>query len=312
LLLCFAVPAEAASRSKSKLKIDPREQGQVVRKDITDGSYLQYIPSRPVAPPQMLVLVHGSLGPGETVLNGDLINRWIPFAEEMGLILITPAFDQENYGGEGGPAGGYRGLFGRKVRADEFLNSIINQYQLLSDKFDGRFYLYGHSAGGQFAGRYMVMHPDRILGGVISAAGSFAYPNPDWAWGNGMGPLKRAMRWPGADKDTLVDIKPDPVGWVKAGGLPISIVVGAIDLDLTADYSKKSDQKGDNHVERAQSWFEDMKELCKKHKQAFHMQLVIVPKAGHSSRGLTPASMRAIADAIAFNRRQPASRPAKK
>ncbi len=296
----------------SKLKIDPREQGQVVKKDIPDGSYLQYIPARPANPPRILVVVHGTRGENENeadMLGPDIfIRRWLTFAEEKGLILIAPSFDDKNFGGYRGPGGGYRGLYGRHVGADVFLQTIVDQYKNISDRYDGRFYLYGHSAGGQFASRYIVIHPDRILGAVVESAGSFPYPDPAVVWTGGMAPLRRKIRWSGEDKDHVVDIKPDPDGWVKAGGLPITVLVGGSDT-APGPANARSDEIGRNHVEWARSWVLAMNKLCQEHKQAFHMRLVIVPGVGHNSRALTPMAMRAIGEAIAFNSRWPASRP---
>ncbi len=309
LMLCLTVSTDAASRSKSKLKVEPRERGQVVKKDVPGGSYQEYIPARLADPPRVLVIVHGTLGEGESALAlaDRFIRRWIPLAEEKGLILVAPAFDQQNFGGFAGPGGGYRGLFGRIIGADEFVHQIVDQYKTLSDDFDGRFYLFGHSAGGQFAGRYVVLHPDRILGAVVESAGSFAYPDPAVPWGGGMGRLRRKMRWPGSDKDNVIDIAPDPAGWVKAGGLLITVLVGADDVDPAAEKNAKIST---GHVAGARSWIEAMKKLCQEQKQAFHMRLVIVPGVGHNSSALTPMAMRAIKNAIAFNSRRPASRPA--
>jgi hypothetical protein len=152
-----------------------------------------------------------------------------------------------------------------------------------------------------------VAHPDRICGAVISSAGTYPYPDPAIAWPDGMGPLRWKMRWLGSDKDTVVDIKPNPDGWVKTGGLPITIVVGSNDTEPA--YDRNNSQKGVGHVERAKSWFRDMKDLCLKQKQAFHMRLVIVPGADHNSAAAGQMAMRAIGEAIAFNSRRPASRP---
>ena len=307
--LCALFSAQAAGVAKTKPKVDPREQGQVVKKDVPAGSYQEYIPVRRANPPRLLVIVHGTLGEGEPALTAAdrFIRRWIPLAEEKGLILIAPAFDQQDFGGFAGPGGGYRGLFGRKFGADEFVHQIVDQYKSLSDDFDGRFYLYGHSAGGQFTSRYVVIHPDRILGAVVESAGSCPNPDPAVPWTGGMGRLRRAMRWSNSDKDSTIDITPDPAGWVKAGGLPITILVGGNDVDPAAE---KSTGTSTGHVASARSWFDAMKKLCQEQKQPFHMRLVIVPGVGHNSAALTPMAMRAISEAIGFNSCLAASRPA--
>ncbi len=102
------------------------------------------------------------------------------------MILIAPAFAQSNFGPRRGPGGGYRGLFGREISADRFVNLIVDNYQTLLRGVERRIYLYGHSAGGQFVSRYTLMHPDKIVAAVISAAGTFAFPNPNVKWTNAL------------------------------------------------------------------------------------------------------------------------------
>ena len=314
LLLCFAVSVEAADATKSKLKIDPAEQGKAVRKELPAGRYVQYIPAQPADPPQLLVLVHGMLGPrSESIVAAEgFIQRWIPFAEKKGFILIAPAFDQKNFGSNIGPYGGFRALLGRQIGADEFLHQIIDRYKSLSEAFDGRFYLHGVSAGAQFSARYVVRHPDRIRGAVLAAPGAYPFPDPAVAWPDGMGPLKGKAHWISPDADLPVDIKPDPQGWVKAGGLPITVMVGSSDTNTDPKSMSQSDgpQKGANRLERAKSWFQDMKDLCATRKQPFHMHLAVIPDVGHSGAGLTPAAVSAIEEVITYNSQQTASRPA--
>jgi pimeloyl-ACP methyl ester carboxylesterase len=77
--------------------------------------------------------------------------------------------------------GGYRALAGKEIGADELVDGIVGQYraQLGGEE---RFYLYGHSAGGQFAGRYAVRHPDHLKALVLSAPGRYAFPDPQAPW----------------------------------------------------------------------------------------------------------------------------------
>ena len=101
------------------------EKGVVVLKQHKHGEYYQYIPTGLNQQSQILVVVHGSLEDGKpaTYLADKFIRRWIAFAEEKNLIVISPAFDRKNYQAYGG----YRGLFGREVGADDFVNAIVEE-----------------------------------------------------------------------------------------------------------------------------------------------------------------------------------------
>ena len=270
------------------------EIGQVVEKEIKYGKYYQYIPTTVSASPKIVVIVHGTPGQNETALEVAriFIDRWISLAEKERVILIAPAFAQQNFGSRRGPGGGYRGLFGKEISADKFVNLIVDSYQTLFTGIDGRIYLYGHSAGGQFVSRYAVMHPDRIVAAVISAAGTFAFPNPNVKWTNGMARLRRTMQWSGSDKVRVIDIQPEVQGWLKIATSSMSVIVGEKD---TKPFNHSIEgQKGYNRVERAKVWVADMNALAAKNNRIGTVKLKIVSGVGHSSSRLTSACQTAL------------------
>lgn len=270
---------------KNNLSISENEKAKVIKKDLPYGSYLQYIPKsfKPRRKTRVAVLVHGMLAKnGGGLRTADtFIKRWIPTAEKKRLILIAPIFDKD-FGGKAGPGGGYRGLFGRKIDADDFLNLIVDRYKYFFPSFEGRFYLYGHSAGAQFVSRYVVKHPQRIISAVISAAGHLPFPDPNVPWADGMARLKRKMTWGGPEPVREIDFQPNPQGWLIASQLPITLVVGALDT------SEKS------HVETARQWYKAMNKLARQHEKSGKVKLRVVPKVGHNSLKLTPFCIKAL------------------
>src|ERR1700690_3860926 len=58
-------------------------------------------------------------------------------------------------------------------------------------RFSGQFSLHGHSAGAQFAARYLVTHPSRLEAVVLSAPGAYPFPDPALPWPNGMAAVVR-------------------------------------------------------------------------------------------------------------------------
>lgn len=270
-----------------------KEAGKVQKKQMRYGGYVQYVPRTLQEPVEVLVVVHGTPGQDETALEvaeGFLVG-FIPTAKRRGVILLAPAFDQRNFGGRTGPGGGYRGLFGREIRADEFLNEILARYVAAFPGYDGTIYLYGHSAGGQFVSRYAVMHAERLKAAVISAAGSYAFPDTKAVWADGMQPFRRAMAWDKDAKPRLVDIRPDPSGWLEASQLPITVLVG--DGDETRVFQSPT-QKGTDMVSRARCWVEEMNALAKSHEKVGRVRLVVVPGVGHNSAQLRPAGIRCL------------------
>ena len=265
--------------------ISRNEKGKIVKKATKHGEFIQYIPSRISSKSRFVVLVHGSLGKDERAIDlaKTFTERWVDVAKRKGHILIAPAFDQRSYGGRAGPGGGYRGLFGRIVGADEFINEIVDSYKPYFQSYDGKFYLYGHSAGGQLVSRYAVMHPKRIIAAVISAAGTFAFPDPDIEWPNGMLPLNRTMQWSEDREFQKIDIQPNPDNWLKTSLLPIHVVVGRNDSEIIKAIPG---QKGRTHLERATLWVNDMNHLAQKNKLKSNVSLKILDGIGHNSQDL--------------------------
>ena len=262
-----------------------------VRRSLEYGDYFEYLPKR--ASTGILVLAHGSVDSEPRERNVDQIaeqfaRRWSDFADEHGLIVVAPVFGPSFGSWIGEPSvalGGYRALEGRNIGADEFVHRIVDQYK---DRLGGsdRFYLYGHSAGGQFANRYAVRHPERLKGLILSAPGRYAFPDPSAPWPYGE---KQVSAKPKSGYASHA-IRPDPDGWVKAAGLPITVVVGGAD---TEPQVPRAAHPGSTRVDYARSWVDAMSRLVPEGKS--RIRLVVVPGIGHSSSKLTPTCQQALA-----------------
>ena len=171
----------------------------------------------------VLVLAHGYPWPDDSRSLPELaehargyVERWRPFAEEHCLILLAPAFGS-------GKLAGYRELFGRRIDPDELVNRLVDAFGgRFVEGFDGRFLLYGHSAGGQFASRYLVAHPRRLQAVILSAPSTYPFPESAVAWPYGMAPVERTADEPELFFATIEDFLRRSVEWdspAAAGGL---------------------------------------------------------------------------------------------
>ena len=145
---------------------------------VDHGQYWRYVPRSSTKKSPVLAICHGMLGKDADAKQEALgiASVWVDFANKTGAVLVAPVFTDEDYGaGTGCPHGwGYRALYGRHVGADEFLHEIVASLKKLNPDFDGKLFLFGHSAGGQFVSHYVVKHPDRVHSAVISATTSLA------------------------------------------------------------------------------------------------------------------------------------------
>lgn len=150
--------------------------GKITENQDTYGTYYLYTPTTPSDPPQSLVVIHGTpakdLSAGETAFY--YAEHWAPIAEEQGWLLLVPAFNQADFSSRKGEITdsltGYRGLFGREIGADEWVIRLLGLARAQLGWEESPFLLYGHSAGGQYAGRFLVSHPELMQRAVISAA----------------------------------------------------------------------------------------------------------------------------------------------
>lgn len=171
------------------------------------ASYCMYIPESryQVNPPRRLPLVvnvHGSLRRAERARD-----TLIPLANEIGCAILAPLF----------PAGvddpsdmqGYKFLRHNETRYDLILLSMIDDE--VSVRWPGieteKFHLVGYSGGGQFASRFMLVHPERLLGISIGAPG--VVTRLDWGvkWPAGLAGMEDIFDGIVVNVDKLMSIK---------------------------------------------------------------------------------------------------------
>jgi len=272
------------------------EPGQLAKEEDLFGTFFTYVPTIVPEKPEILVLVHGTPPKAETSeANAEYyISNWIDFAEEQGTILIAPVFNQEDFSSRLGDhaMSGYRGLFGREIGADEWVLRLVNAYQQEFGSADESFYLYGHSAGGQFTGRFLVTHPESVKKAVITSAATYPQPNTEVAWSFGMGELHADIEW---DSDTIqqVDIVPDKEKWLAATQIPLTVIVGLNDTaELPLDLIPG--QKGKNRLTIARNWVQDMDAFAAANELESRFELELIPGIGHSMSQLIPYSQKAL------------------
>ena len=238
--------------------------GKLSYKEYKGVKYHYYIPesakSKRKTPLKLLVLVHGR------GLNPDVYaKRWFDVAEERGVALVAPLFDKKTFPN-------YNRLNIKKTRADLKLLQIIEDLNVLWPVNTQKFFIYGHSAGAQFAHRFAMVHPNRIIKGVASCAGNYTFPDPAVKYHYGIGQI------PGTN-----DIEFNVDAFVQ---LHFAVIVGELDID--PNEAGGTEAQGKNRIERAWNFYNAMKEYAKNKEIPFNLQFAKISKVGHSSKGTTP------------------------
>jgi pimeloyl-ACP methyl ester carboxylesterase len=212
------------------------------------------------------------------------VERWTVFAEAHHSVVIAPVFGGSDFGG-------YRALFGRRIDADEFVNTSVDQMAAEHiPSFSGRFNLHGHSAGAQFAARYLVTHPQRLEQVVLSAPSAYSFPDPALPWPDGMAAVVRdqlsGTRADGKAPEQAAGATyiPRPSGWLAAASeISVSVLVGSRDTELRPP---EPGQQGSTRIERAAAWVDSMHRYAEASDRASTIRLVLADGLDHDEAAM--------------------------
>jgi hypothetical protein len=276
----------AAVGTGNKWELSSRSQVAVLETEFGPAAY--FVPREPR---RIVVLAHGYPWPDGWLFGPFLLSyakgavrRWAPFAESSAAIVIAPAMGA-------GEFAGFREMFGLRIDADEYVNRLVDSAaRQLVHPFDGRFDLHGHSAGGQFAARYLVTHPSRLRHAILSAPSTYPYPDSTVAWPNGMAPVIRDAQ---SGSRAGARYSPDPAGWLQAASqVPVTVLVGSRD---TEPRPPSPGQSGNTRLERAKAWVLAMKRLAESNGKTPTVRLVIAPGLDHDEAAIAVPAQRILA-----------------
>jgi pimeloyl-ACP methyl ester carboxylesterase len=276
VLLSLLISLVLCASQTPQWRLRPRQKVGMLDTVYTAPAY--YVPRHPQ---QILVLAHGYPWPDETASDETLggyaradVERWAAFAETRNVILLAPAFGGRNF-----PH--YWRMLGRLIRPDQFIDELVDgPAARLLPNFSGRFNLHGHSAGAQFAARYLVVHPD-LLDQVILSAPS-TYPMPDleipWPYGMGRATVKALLALVGgkeAAKEEGARFVPIPDGWIGAATrTSVTVLVGSRDTERRPP---TDGQQGSTRIQHADSWVKAMQQFARSHNKVSNIHSALIP-----------------------------------
>ncbi|GAB1262898.1 DUF4124 domain-containing protein [Aurantivibrio plasticivorans] len=276
-------------------------RGQAVLRKVEGGEFVQYRAKSFKVGGPILVLAHGQLDERlpESQSVANIVSKWLPFAEQHGMLLVAPVFFDANFGvkTDGPHQFGYRGLFGRYVNADEFVLQILAYYQENIRGFEKQFYMVGLEGGAQFVNRFVIVHPEKVNGAVLVKPDWFAFPYEDVQWPNGMAARYRMAAWPGKKEKNIVKVELDVNAWLAASHVNTAVIVGADDKDTLAAHAEIAEHtwaKNANSVSNAQRWVSEMRQLTQEHGASSAIQLYRVNGIGADVSALQPKAEEAL------------------
>jgi len=197
-----------------------------------------------------------------------------PFADAHGAVILAPLF----------PAGiidphdlhNYKFIEYHGIRFDHALLSMIDEVAQRYNVHSESFYLHGFSGGGQFAHRFLYLHPERLAAVSIGAPGRITELDDTKKWWLGTGGMAEKF-------GKAIDV--DAIRKV-----PVHLVVGAEDVS-TAEINNEGESNWMDGAELTGRTRID-RLLTLRDNYASHgieAEVDIVPDVGHNGSLILPA-----------------------
>lgn len=207
-------------------------------------------------------------------------DEWAPLARKRGFIVVAPQFDRERFPGvEGYNLGGVRDRRGRPVPGRKWtfaaIEPLFDEVRARSGSARTSYYLYGHSAGGQFVHRFvMQMGPTRVRRAFAANAGWYLMPEPKVSYPYGIagsGISARQLR--------------------SALTKRLTVLVGEHDVivDDNVRRSRPAVLQGENRRARGEAFVRSAKSRAVALRVATPWALTVVPRSGHENAEMARA-----------------------
>lgn len=154
-----------------------------------------------------------------------------------------------------------------------------------------KFYLDGHSGGGQFVARFVLFHPELIKKAAICSAGSFVFPHrdKDYPYGLKLDNLEKTFG-PQIRADDL-ELEDEQIDQKLNQMLDLKIFIIAGEEETYQENRPERNWQGKSTLEKAKNFYKAMREEDKRLKQKglrslskpYQYELHIIPNVGHNS-----------------------------
>lgn len=221
---------------------------------------------------------HGKNAPGYR-------DHWAAQADKFKFMVIAPHFDAQQWGdgdysyaslfdAQGQPADPARWSF-------SLIEHLFDTVRQATGNRSERYFLYGHSEGGQFAHRLLMLLPQaRVQRAVVANPGWYTLPSDDIAYPYGL------KGTPASTATLKTCLARDVV-----------LMLGEKDKDPDDPNLRKSRQamaQGSNRFERGHHYFDAMKKQAESSGTRFGWRLETVPGGTHSDARMAPAAAAAL------------------
>lgn len=241
-----------------------------------------YIPTKGnIKEMSVLFSMHGAERKGDTQRNA-----WRNLAEEYGFIVLAPQFTQANgypindyqYGGVSESLDDFM-LKPQETWTFQVIEKLFDYFKDSTGSISETYHMFGHSGGGQFVHRYLMLMPEARVGrAIVGNPGSYVFPKTS-------GDFVDSTGWPYSLKGTPFATDEYLAPFFKRD---IIVMAGTLDTasvpsHLAAHYPVV---QGPHRYARAWNFFNTAQSIALENDYEFNWQIVDVPEVGHSNSGM--------------------------
>ncbi|WMI64108.1 hypothetical protein RBH94_08490 [Aestuariibaculum sp. YM273] len=207
----------------------------------------------------------------------DYLNAWIELANKNDLLIIAPEFENtfSKYTTNDYQEGNLFTFFGTKNPKSEWaytvIENIFDHIKSVNNITNEQYDIFGHSAGGQFVHRMVMLMPESRIGTAIAANSGF-YSFPD-----------QNLEFPYGIKNTATDLQ-------KSYSKRLVILLGELDNNPNLGTFRTTDlamKQGAHRLERGTTFFNMNKVLGNTNNWKFNWTIDTIKNTGHNYKEMS-------------------------
>jgi predicted esterase len=230
---------------------------------------------------KVVFAMHGS---GRNALGA--LERWRPYADTHGMLVIAPEFSKEHYPyARQYNRGNVRDANGNFRSSADWtfttIEEIFDEVRRAIPEASSNYSIQGHSAGGQFVHRMLLLAPHyRIDTAVAANPGWYLLPDENYRYPCG-----------------IENLSQQAIDLAAAYASKLVITLGTEDNDPNArclNHGTCAEMQGSNRYDRGRFFYDFARRDALDRGLPFNWELVEVPGVGHDANGMVHAGADAI------------------
>ena len=211
----------------------------------------------------------------------DYLEAWKAIAESKNILILAPEFENKfaKYTTNDYQEGNLFTFFGTKNPKEEWayvvIENIFDKIKADNNLSNETYDIFGHSAGGQFVHRMIMLMPGaRVETAIAANAGFYTFPD-------------ESLDFPYGLKNTGVKMRP---GTGEAFKKSLTILLGELDNDPALGTFRTTDlamKQGQHRLGRGTKFYTMCKNLASEHGFEFRWKIDTVMDVGHNYKKMS-------------------------